>query len=131
MHLAAAARVLLALALTSDLPPPVSGNELAAAAGTTSAAGKADGSCCDAHPALCKSLSPQPQPRTEVVAFHAPGMYGETADAWKNYDWDKVTAVGMFTFVDPEMLCLAHSKVGLGRIVVLEIEVLNILVNLV
>ena len=34
------------------------------------------GSCCDAHPELCKPLSPQPGPRTEVVAFHAPGMYG-------------------------------------------------------
>ena len=33
------------------------------------------GSCCDAHPELCKPLSPQPGPRTEVVAFHAPGMY--------------------------------------------------------
>ena len=26
------------------------------------------------------------------------------------YDWDKLTAVGMFTGIDPEMLCLAHSK---------------------
>ena len=40
-------------------------------------------SCCDDHPELCKSMDPQPPARMEVVAFHAPGMYGATPDSWK------------------------------------------------
>ena len=67
-------------------------------------------SCCDAHPELCKSMDPQPPTRMEVVAFHAPGMYGATPDSWKLYDFSKITAIGNFYQLDPEMLCLAHSK---------------------
>ena len=67
-------------------------------------------SCCDAHPELCQSMDPQPPARTEVVAFHAPGMYGATPDSWKLYDFSKITAIGNFYQLDPEMLCLAHSK---------------------
>ena len=67
-------------------------------------------SCCDDHPELCKSMDPQPPARMEVVAFHAPGMYGATPDSWKLYDFSKITAIGNFYQLDPEMLCLAHSK---------------------
>ena len=68
------------------------------------------GSCCDAHPELCRPLSPQPQHQSETVAFHAPGMYGAEADSWLTYDFDKLTAIGMFTSVDPELLCRAHAN---------------------
>ena len=104
----------------SDATPPASSlknDDTSASAGppsdTLRTSLESDGaaSCCAAHPELCKSLHPQPPPRTpEVVAFHAPGMYGATPDSWRLFDFDKITAVGLFNTLDPEMLCLAHSK---------------------
>ena len=67
--------------------------------------------CCNANPGLCKPLSPQPPPlQPEAIAFHAPGMYGAETESWKTFDFDKLTAVGMFSRADPELLCQAHAK---------------------
>lgn len=57
-------------------------------------AGGVEGDCCADHPALCRPLSPQPDARAEVVAYHSPGYYGSNDESWRNYDWDKITSVG-------------------------------------
>jgi len=31
-------------------------------------------------------------------------------DAWKSYDWSKITTVAAFGKLDPELVCQAHSK---------------------
>jgi len=31
-------------------------------------------------------------------------------EAWKSYDWSKITTVAAFGKYDPELLCFAHSK---------------------
>jgi hypothetical protein len=54
--------------------------------------------CPCSDPALCKPLSPIPQPKDEVVAFPAWEIYGggynDTVE--KLYDWSKITTIAPF-----------------------------------
>jgi hypothetical protein len=68
-------------------------------------------SCKDAK--MCRSLTPQPAPRKEVVAFHSQGGYGDSGREWEHWDWGKVTSVAIFVpLTQPDMadlLCAAHA----------------------
>ena len=82
-------------------------------------------STCPCVPqSLCRSLSPQPPPRPEVVAYHGAtvpkkrnawsgaGLFNN-GSSWRNYDWTKVTTIGLFAELDGdegyELLCTAHK----------------------
>jgi hypothetical protein len=55
--------------------------------------------CPCADQALCRPLSPQPSKnRTEVIVYPRPpsGQYGQDRSDWRQYDWSKVTAVGLY-----------------------------------
>ena len=75
------------------------------------------GSCPCADARLCRSLSPQPAARPEVLAFRtSPQAYHTNGSAWRLWDWEKVTTVGVYTDLtnqtdDParELLCVAHQ----------------------
>jgi hypothetical protein len=48
---------------------------------------------------LCQPLDPQPpKNRTEVIAYPRgiSGQYGQSRSDWRQYDWSKVTAVGLY-----------------------------------
>ena len=98
---------LLATATAAAAAASIRSSSSDSSSSTRSSRVYAASSCCGAHPELCLPLSPQPGPQSEVVAFHAPGMYGANADSWRTYDFDKLTGIGMFTGIDPELLCQA------------------------
>ena len=37
-------------------------------------------------------------------------MFDVGKNAWKSYDWSKITTVAAFGKYDPELMCYAHSK---------------------
>jgi hypothetical protein len=80
---------------------------------------------------LCRSLSPQPVARSEVLAFHSPDIYGNgrmpdqhEPSFFRHYPWANVTTVAAFLGTEgrpgsegphwdtsaytPEIVCLAH-----------------------
>ena len=72
------------------------------------------GDCpCD-DPSLCASLSPQPPPRDEVVAFTSRSQSHGNGTEWAYYDWDKITTLSPFETqgnraVLQKMYCEAHK----------------------
>ena len=57
------------------------------------------GWCPCADPALCRPLAIQPaKNRTEVIAYPRGinGQYGQSRSDWRQYDWSKVTAIGLY-----------------------------------
>ena len=72
--------------------------------------------CPCSDPALCKPLSPIPQPKDEVVAFPGWEIYGggynDTVE--KLYDWSKITTIAPFQPLGPkpelqQLYCDAHK----------------------
>ena len=66
--------------------------------------------CPCSDPALCKPLSPIPQPKDEVVAF--PASHNDTVE--KLYDWSKITTIAPFQPLGPQaryhpLYCDAHK----------------------
>ncbi|KAH9510129.1 hypothetical protein Btru_043524 [Bulinus truncatus] len=57
---------------------------------------------CD-NPKWCEPI--KDTSRKEVYAF----SLVNNATHWKEYDWSKITTVCMFNFVNPLLMCLAHS----------------------
>lgn len=37
-------------------------------------------------------------------------MFDVGKEAWKSYNWSKITTVAAFGKYDPELMCYAHSK---------------------
>ena len=69
-----------------------------------------DSSACPCAERFCQSLSPQPPPRREVVAFHSSPIYGADGTEPEYYDWSKITSVALFTWADYHgLLCKAHQ----------------------
>ena len=69
---------------------------------------------CDPSGQLCKSLSPQPTYKREVIAYHVGTAGGVTSDTttgreWQTYDLQKATALALFTPLTPKLLCKAHK----------------------
>lgn len=55
--------------------------------------------CPCADQALCRPLSPQPpKNRSEVIAYprSISGGYGQDRSDWRQYDWSKVTVIGLY-----------------------------------
>jgi len=68
---------------------------------------------CDPTGALCRSLSPQPTYKQEVMAYHVNlngGIEGDstTGREWQTYDLTKVTSIALFAPLEPELFCAAH-----------------------
>lgn len=58
--------------------------------------------CPCQDPRLCQPIAGTD--RFEVFVFDV------GKEAWKSYDWSKITTVAAFGKYDPELLCFAHSK---------------------
>ena len=80
---------------------------------------------CPCVPAsLCRPLSPQPNSRREVFAYHGsektqpPNAWSgagafNNGSSWRTYDWTKVTSIGLFATMTGaegwDLLCTAHK----------------------
>lgn len=59
--------------------------------------------CPCSNPDLCKPITNIPGKE-----FY---MFSNIPNAWKQYDWSRITTVAVFRDWDDELLCYAHSKV--------------------
>ncbi|XP_070557003.1 di-N-acetylchitobiase-like [Ptychodera flava] len=57
--------------------------------------------CPCSDPSLCKTVTAKP--KKETFVFRTAGS------TWKNYDWSKITTVGVFGEYDPQLMCTAHA----------------------